>query len=165
MILIKKSQMKHKKSLFTKDEDQLLTQLFSELDGDWVLISQRMFNRNRRQCRERWNKLLNPEINRNPWSNEEDELLEEKFGIYGNKWKDIALFFDKRTYIDVRNRHRKLDRRKKREIRKYNRKAHFEVRKASEFEYRECFKLSECVSSVIENYETYDIDLVDFDEQ
>jgi len=47
-------------------------------------------DRNGKQCRERWFNFLNPEINRKPFTDEEDlTILEERRRI-GNRWSKIV---------------------------------------------------------------------------
>ncbi|EAX97202.1 Myb-like DNA-binding domain containing protein [Trichomonas vaginalis G3] len=63
-----------------------------------------MKNRNARQCKERYTKYLSPDINRNPWTPEEDELLKEKLCQLGPKWVKISKLFDRRTDAALKNR-------------------------------------------------------------
>jgi hypothetical protein len=42
--------------------------------------------------------------NQEPWTEDEDRLLVEKFIQFGPKWAQIALFFRNRSNINVRNR-------------------------------------------------------------
>jgi hypothetical protein len=52
---------------------------------------------------------LNPNINQNPWTKEEDQLLLEEQKIYENDWKDISkVFLPNRTNIAIRNRFNRL---------------------------------------------------------
>ena len=96
---------KIKKVKFTPEEDAKLISLVGEYgENDWQSISSLMDGRNVRQCRERWRHYLSPEISKAPWSNQEDQLLAEKYAEYGPKWKLISEFFPKRTYISIKNR-------------------------------------------------------------
>ena len=58
-------------------------------------VAKQMPNRTTRQCREHWNYYLNPNINKDPWTSEEEALLLEKQGEFGNKWSQISKFFKK----------------------------------------------------------------------
>eukprot|EP01047_Picozoa_sp_COSAG01_P101788 COSAG01_NODE_31467_length_597_cov_0.819277_2_plen_129_part_01 len=43
-----------------------------------------------KQCRERWQNQLDPEVQKGPWTEREDELLIAAQKKHGNKWVDIA---------------------------------------------------------------------------
>lgn len=115
--------MKRIKRIFSKEEDEKLVQLISEYGEDWKLIAKNLGNRNVRQCRERWQKYLNPGINKDKWTEEDDELLMNEYKKLGPKWKRIAVKFLNRTDINVKNRYRKLERKKKKENRMKLKKA------------------------------------------
>ena len=96
---------KHHKYMFSKQEDDLLRSLVAEYgDKDWDLISSFIKGRNRRQCRERWKKFLCPSLNNSPWTQEEDELLLERYETFGPKWVTISKAFKNRTDINVKSR-------------------------------------------------------------
>lgn len=71
---------------------------------NWFLISYKMGTRNPRQCRERWENYINPTLSTEPWSQDEDNLLREKYAEFGTKWGKIAKFFKNRSAIAARNR-------------------------------------------------------------
>lgn len=52
----------------------------------------------------RWHNHLDPSINKEPWTEEEDELLIEKHEQLGNKWAEISKFFSGRTDNMIKNR-------------------------------------------------------------
>lgn len=66
---------------------------------DWTQISIKlrdylgMQKRTGKQCRERWYNHLSPEVNKHPWSEEEEEMLFSCHRKYGNRWKDISRLF------------------------------------------------------------------------
>ncbi|KAJ3424433.1 snRNA-activating protein complex subunit [Anaeramoeba flamelloides] len=93
-----------KKGMWIKIEDTLLKNainLFGETN--WAQVSAFIPGRNSKQCRERWNNQLNPNINRSPFTIEEGELLIQKQKEIGNKWSTIAQFFDRRTDNMLKN--------------------------------------------------------------
>jgi hypothetical protein len=49
-------------------------------------------NRNGKQCRERWHNHLNGQVNKEIWTEKEENVLFSKHQEYGNKWSDIARF-------------------------------------------------------------------------
>jgi GTPase Era involved in 16S rRNA processing len=71
---------------------------------NWKLISEAIGTRNPRQCGERWNNYVNPELRKDPFTPEEDEILQHKVVEFGLKWHKIAKFFHKRSENSLRNR-------------------------------------------------------------
>ena len=104
----------HPKNKFTEEEDFKLRKIVEIYgDKDWELISRLMETRNPRQCRERYTNYLNPSINNDPWSEDEDRLLIEKFNQLGGKWVKISKFFENRTDSQLKNRWQVLKRKEK----------------------------------------------------
>ncbi len=79
------------KGQWTPEEDQKVIDLV-HLHGakKWTLIARHLNGRIGKQCRERWHNHLNPEINKKPWTQEEDGVIIEAHGRYGNQWSRIA---------------------------------------------------------------------------
>jgi hypothetical protein len=97
-------------------EDEALQKLIIDKDHRWgeiaATLNLTMHNgvklRSGKQCKERWNNHINPEINRGPWTRLEDILLLEKYRRYGNKWSKIAKKVERRTEGSVKNRIKSL---------------------------------------------------------
>jgi len=90
---------------FIQDEDEKLRELVKHYGtNDWKNIASMMQNRSPRQCRERWKNYLSPDVSNQPWTDEEDRLLDEKFKELGKQWSKIAKFFPGRTDINIKNR-------------------------------------------------------------
>ena len=103
------SKKKTKKSKFTKEEDEKLCSLVKKYgENEWSLISKQMNNRNPRQVRERWKNYLDPRINNEKWTEDEDSQLLKNFKEFGPHWKKISLFFKNRSPNSVRNRFLKV---------------------------------------------------------
>ncbi|TDH00357.1 hypothetical protein EPR50_G00187380 [Perca flavescens] len=80
------------KTRWTREEDEKLKKLV-ELHGseDWKLIASLLTNRTDVQCQHRWQKVLNPELIKGPWTKEEDQRVIELVQKYGAKrWSVIA---------------------------------------------------------------------------
>ena len=63
----------------------------------WSLIATALPGRNGKQCRERWHNHLKPDINKDDWTAEEDEIVRAAHGEVGNKWTEIARRLKGRT--------------------------------------------------------------------
>ncbi|XP_015267004.1 PREDICTED: transcriptional activator Myb [Gekko japonicus] len=80
------------KTRWTREEDEKLKQLV-EQNGteDWKVIANFLPNRTDVQCQHRWQKVLNPELIKGPWTKEEDQRVIELVQKYGPKrWSVIA---------------------------------------------------------------------------
>ena len=98
---------------FTPEEDAKLISFVKEIGTkNWIRISQLMGTRNPRQCRERWCNYINPELRKDPWTEEEDKILEEKYAEFGPKWNKLAKFFNNRGDNNIRNRWMMISRHK-----------------------------------------------------
>ena len=84
------------KNRWSKEEDELLNRLceqFPTSSKDWKLISSNFMNpvRSEYQCQQRWQKVLNPDLIKGPWTKEEDAKVIELVQKYGPKrWSLIA---------------------------------------------------------------------------
>lgn len=104
------------KGPWTEDEDELLkSAVTQEPKGNWVAVASNVPGRTAKQCRERWSLCLNPTINKNPWTVEEDALLLRLHTEQGNAWAQIAHHLPGRTENATKSRFKSLERRKDRE--------------------------------------------------
>ena len=89
---------------FSPEEDNKLKDLVKTLGNNWKEISLKMRTRTPRQCRTRYQNYLAPGYFNGEWTKEEDDLLTEKFRIFGSRWKEIKKFFPARTANALKNR-------------------------------------------------------------
>lgn len=65
--------------------------------NDWTTVARRVregegnVQRTGKQCRERWYNHLDPTVNKDSWSYEEELLLFAAHKRMGNKWKEISM--------------------------------------------------------------------------
>lgn len=94
---------------FTKAEDERLKQLLALRNPpNWNEIAHYMNNRTSRQCRERYNNYLRPNIINGQWTKEEDDLLKQLYDKYGPKWSLISQSFKSRSAVNIKNHHSTL---------------------------------------------------------
>ncbi|KAG2433553.1 hypothetical protein HYH02_012670 [Chlamydomonas schloesseri] len=94
-------------------EDATLKRLVEEFgEGNWSVIARHLnaslgkpadSGRIGKQCRERYNHHLRPDIKKDAWSEEEESLLVAAHLRYGNRWSDIAKVIRGRTENAVKN--------------------------------------------------------------
>lgn len=103
---------KHNK--WTKEEDEKLLYLINLYGKDnWNFLSKQMGSRNARQCKERFQYYLDPDIKSDQWTPEEDQLILLKRQELGPKWTIIKKFFNNRTDAMIKTRYNALIRAKR----------------------------------------------------
>ncbi|XP_041365718.1 myb-related protein B-like isoform X2 [Gigantopelta aegis] len=90
------SQVRSKKNLggsrWSREEDEKLKKLVDAKGlNDWASIAHLFTDRSEVQCQYRWNKVLNPELIKGPWTKEEDDKVTELVQKFGAKrWTLIS---------------------------------------------------------------------------
>ena len=101
------------KGQWSTDEDQRLIELVRKYGVcRWSYIATALPGRVGKQCRERWNNHLAPDIKRGCWSAEEEDIFINAHLQLGNKWSDIAKTLEGRTENSVKNHWNATKRRK-----------------------------------------------------
>ncbi|KAG6389443.1 hypothetical protein SASPL_150911 [Salvia splendens] len=81
------------KGPWSKEEDEIIVGLVNKYGPKkWSSIAQHLPGRIGKQCRERWHNHLNPNINKEAWTQEEELALICAHQIYGNKWAELSKF-------------------------------------------------------------------------
>lgn len=93
------------KGSWTREEDELIIKFVQEKGTkDWTKLATLLPGRIGKQCRERWRNHLDPDVNRAPWTEEEDQILIEMFEKIGSKWVKIAEYLPGRSDNAIKNR-------------------------------------------------------------
>uniref|UniRef100_A0A0W0F5S4 Uncharacterized protein n=1 Tax=Moniliophthora roreri TaxID=221103 RepID=A0A0W0F5S4_MONRR len=99
-----------KKTPWTQDEDDLLLRLFSLQGPKWSLIARQIPGRTDDACSKRYNEALNPDLKKDEWTPEEEQLLVQVHAEIGdNKWKEVGARLN-RSGLACRNRWKQLER-------------------------------------------------------
>lgn len=93
------------KGPFLEWEDRMIREHVQKFGPHrWPLLAKEMKSRNAKQCRERWSNHLDPKVSKAKWTDEEDNIIFEKFKEFGPKWALISHFLNGRTDNSVKNR-------------------------------------------------------------
>lgn len=108
------------KGSWSEEEDGLLVELVtSEMKTHsqirWTAVSKKIKTRTPKQCRERWTLNLNPNINHDPFTPEDDAILMDAYNKLGPRWTKIKDLLPGRTENSVKTRYKSI-------IRKLNKK-------------------------------------------
>jgi hypothetical protein len=89
---MKKGNKNGAKAKWTKEEDAILVAAVKELNGkNWKKIASFVQGKTEVQCLHRWAKVLNPDLVKGPWTQQEDEMIIALVQEYGpEKWSTIA---------------------------------------------------------------------------
>lgn len=91
---------------FSPAEDEILKNAVQKIGArKWSAIASYLPGRTARQCRDRFQNYLKPNLTNGPWSHDEDTLLLQKVKEYGSSWSKISQFFNGRSPNNLKNRY------------------------------------------------------------
>jgi hypothetical protein len=91
---------------WTEEEDNRLSAMVVQFKGkNWKKVAEGLDGRTDVQCLHRWQKVLNPEVVKGPWSKEEDDTVMQLVHKHGpKKWSLVASFLPGRIGKQCRER-------------------------------------------------------------
>ena len=104
--MVNSKKKKAKKTKWSVHEDKLLISFVNKSIRDNNAIIWNRINiskRNSKQCKERYENHLRSNINRNPFSNDEINVIIQKQLEHGNKWTLISKYIPNRSPMQIKN--------------------------------------------------------------
>lgn len=92
------------KGSWSKEEDEQIMNLVRTYGKSWSKIAKLLNTRNGKQIRDRFTNVLDPEIKKGKFTDEEDKLLIKLYISHGPKWAFISKYFPNRTADMIKNR-------------------------------------------------------------
>ncbi|KAF8559370.1 hypothetical protein OG21DRAFT_1503273 [Imleria badia] len=100
-----------KKTAWTREEDDLLLELYKIHSAKWAVIARNIPGRTDDACSKRYREALDPSLKKHDWTADEDEKLIDAHNRLGGKWGRVGQELQ-RSGLGCRNRWRLLQRKR-----------------------------------------------------
>ena len=108
------------KGSWKKEEDQAIVDLVDKYGKSWSKISKMLGTRNGKQIRDRFINVLDPEIKKGKFTDEEDKKLILLYSQYGPRWASISKYYPNRTADMIKNRFHSSIKKKMEDTKEFN---------------------------------------------
>jgi hypothetical protein len=92
------------KGAWTVEEDKNVLDLIKKFGKNWSLLAKYMPSRSGKQIRDRFLNTLDPNINKDKFTPEEDKRLIQLYSKFGTSWSKLSNYFPGRTGDMIKNR-------------------------------------------------------------
>lgn len=92
------------KGAWTVEEDKNVFDLIKKFGKNWSLLAKYMPSRSGKQIRDRFLNTLDPNINKDKFTPDEDKKLIQLYTKYGTSWSKLSNYFPGRTGDMIKNR-------------------------------------------------------------
>eukprot|EP00980_Cylindrotheca_fusiformis_P011928 scaffold2830_cov131-Cylindrotheca_fusiformis.AAC.49 len=110
---------KRKRKVWSSQEDTILVDCLQKVGAckiNWTAVARKVNRksddspRTGKQCRERWQNHLRPNIKKGNWSREEEEMIISLYQTFPNEWSSISKIMKNRTDNDIKNKWNSMQR-------------------------------------------------------
>jgi hypothetical protein len=93
------------KGPWSSEEDQALQDWVKRAGpSNWGLCAKGIPGRSGKQCRERWSNVLDPDVKKGNWREDEDKIIFRLYREFGPKWTEMTKYLPERTENSIKNR-------------------------------------------------------------
>jgi myb proto-oncogene protein len=98
------TQLGEHRKIWSTEEDETVRKLIRKVGRNWKVLSEMLGSKTGKQIRERFINKLDPKINRDDWTDEEDRRIITLYSEIGRRWSEISKHLPGRPENKVKNR-------------------------------------------------------------